>query len=175
MLNNITFAGGFEFHAIEWGKRVWVSADDACHTFEIDNADGMADISPEETATFTSGADRITVNLISESALYSLMLTSDKPKAKPFRKWVTSEVLPSISKNGIYFAPSIAALAVESPANFTAKVLSIGLTNNLTAVTGSEDQAFEEWVTSEVLPSIRKMGGYVTPEMAAAASKPFPE
>ena len=39
---------------------------------------------------------------ITESGLYSLILRSNKPNAKPFRKWVTSEVLPSIRKTGSY-------------------------------------------------------------------------
>ena len=39
---------------------------------------------------------------INESGLYSLILSSKKPKAQKFRKWVTSEVLPSIRKTGSY-------------------------------------------------------------------------
>lgn len=42
--------------------------------------------------------------VINESGLYNVILRSDKPAAKPFRKWVTSEVLPSIRKNGGYIA-----------------------------------------------------------------------
>lgn len=44
------------------------------------------------------------VTVINESCLYNVILRSDKPEAKPFRKWVTSEVLPSIRKNGGYIA-----------------------------------------------------------------------
>ena len=40
--------------------------------------------------------------VISESGLYNVILRSDKPEAKPFRKFVTSEVLPSIRKTGGY-------------------------------------------------------------------------
>ena len=42
------------------------------------------------------------LSVISESGLYALALSSRKPEAKPFRKWVTSEVLPSIRKTGRY-------------------------------------------------------------------------
>lgn len=42
--------------------------------------------------------------LINESGLYSAILSSTKPEAKPFKKWVTSEVLPSIRKTGRYEA-----------------------------------------------------------------------
>lgn len=41
---------------------------------------------------------------VNESGLYHVILRSDKPEAAPFRKWVTSEVLPSIRKNGGYIA-----------------------------------------------------------------------
>lgn len=39
---------------------------------------------------------------INESGLYNVILRSDKPEAKPFRRWVTSEVLPTIRKTGGY-------------------------------------------------------------------------
>ena len=42
------------------------------------------------------------MTMISESGLYALIMRSNKPEAKPFRKWVTSEVLPTIRKTGMY-------------------------------------------------------------------------
>lgn len=48
------------------------------------------------------------VNLINESGLYSAILTSQKLAAKAFKKWVTSEVLPSIRKTGSFGKPQIA-------------------------------------------------------------------
>jgi prophage antirepressor-like protein len=39
---------------------------------------------------------------VNESGLYSLIIRSDKPDAKKFKRWVTSEVLPSIRKTGSY-------------------------------------------------------------------------
>lgn len=46
------------------------------------------------------GSQELTV--INESGLYSLILSSKLPNAKAFKKWVTSEVLPSIRKHGLY-------------------------------------------------------------------------
>src|SRR5262249_43381623 len=43
-----------------------------------------------------------TLNIISESGLYSLILTSRKPDAKRFKRWVTHEVLPTIRRTGTY-------------------------------------------------------------------------
>lgn len=47
-----------------------------------------------------------TMTIISESGLYSLIMLSRKPQAKAFRKWVTSEVLPSIRRTGYYISPN---------------------------------------------------------------------
>lgn len=47
--------------------------------------------------------------LINEAGLYSLILTSKLPKAKAFKRWVTSEVLPSIRKHGLYAVDEILA------------------------------------------------------------------
>ena len=58
---------------------------------------------------------------INESGLYNVILRSDKPEAKPFRKWVTSEVLPSIRKNGGY----IAGQETMTPAELMASALMV--------------------------------------------------
>lgn len=50
---------------------------------------------------FVSGQNR-QVTLLTESGLYSLVIRSNKPEAKTFKKWITSEVLPSIRKHGAY-------------------------------------------------------------------------
>lgn len=47
--------------------------------------------------------------LINESGLYSLILTSKLPKAKAFKRWVTSDVLPSIRRHGLYAVDEILA------------------------------------------------------------------
>ena len=55
--------------------------------------------------------------LINESGLYSVILRSDKPEAKPFRKWVTSEVLPTIRKTGGYGVDGTKAALAEAKLN----------------------------------------------------------
>jgi len=45
--------------------------------------------------------------LINESGLYSLIIRSKKQEAKPFKRWVTSEVLPSIRKSSTYNVPTV--------------------------------------------------------------------
>lgn len=48
--------------------------------------------------------------IINESGLYSLILSSKLPKAKEFKRWVTSEVLPSIRKTGSYSTPHMSEM-----------------------------------------------------------------
>ncbi|WP_205402170.1 ORF6C domain-containing protein [Streptococcus lutetiensis] len=60
----------------------------------------------------TSGQDR-EMTIINESGLYSLILSSKLPRAKEFKRWVTSEVLPAIRKHGAYIAPAQNALTAE--------------------------------------------------------------
>ena len=54
---------------------------------------------------FTPGGKQNTI-IINESGLYSLILSSKLPEAKQFKRWVTSEVLPSIRKDGGYISIS---------------------------------------------------------------------
>lgn len=61
------------------------------------------------------------INFVNEDGLYDVILDSRKPEAKAFRKWVTSEVLPSIRKTGGY----IAARPDESPEAIMARALKV--------------------------------------------------
>jgi len=56
------------------------------------------------------------VGIISESGLYNLVMRSRRDEAKPFRKWVTSEVLPTIRQTGSYtMAPAAPAFDISDP------------------------------------------------------------
>ncbi len=56
-------------------------------------------------------------NFITESGFYDVILQSTSPKVKPFRRWVTSEVLPSIRKHGIYATPQTIDDLIADPDN----------------------------------------------------------
>lgn len=55
--------------------------------------------------------------LINESGLYSLVLSSKLPKAKEFKHWVTSKILPSLRKHGAYFTPEALYQSLCKPEN----------------------------------------------------------
>ena len=60
-------------------------------------------------------------NFVNEDGLYDVILDSRKPSAKKFRKWVTSEVLPSIRKHGGYMAEK----ADETPEELMSRALQV--------------------------------------------------
>ncbi len=64
------------------------------------DAEDKTIIQRSENTTFDVPNRGLTV--INESGLYSLILSSKLPKAKEFKHWVTSEVLPTIRKHGVY-------------------------------------------------------------------------
>ncbi|MEH7490849.1 BRO family protein [Neobacillus niacini] len=92
---------------IEQNKVVWFVAKDVCEVLEIaDVSKAVSRLDEDEKGTSiipTLGGNQnlLTVN---ESGLYSLILTSRKPEAKQFKKWITHEVLPTIRKTGGYIA-----------------------------------------------------------------------
>lgn len=92
------------------GEPWWV-AKDVCDILGIKNArDAISSLDEDEKDTVgISDGNRgnPNMNAISESGLYALILRSNKKEAKRFRKWVTSEVLPSIRKTGSYSVPQI--------------------------------------------------------------------
>ena len=55
------------------------------------------------------------MTVINESGLYSLILSSKLPTAKEFKRWVTSEVLPTIRKHGAYMTPQTIEKALLNP------------------------------------------------------------
>jgi prophage antirepressor-like protein len=53
--------------------------------------------------------------LINESGLYSLILSSKLPSAKAFKRWLTSEVLPSIRRHGAYVSDNVLDRLIDNP------------------------------------------------------------
>lgn len=76
---------------------------DVCKALEIKNATDVAKrLDEDELTRLNLGGRAGESNFITESGLYAVIVRSDKPNAKKFRKWVTSEVLPTIRKTGGY-------------------------------------------------------------------------
>jgi prophage antirepressor-like protein len=94
------------FRIIDRNGEPWFVLADVCRELDISNvgdASSRLDDDEKDSIGITDaiGRNRPTT-IINESGLYSVILTSRKPAAKRFKKWVTSEVLPSIRKTGGY-------------------------------------------------------------------------
>lgn len=103
---------------VDKGGEPWFVLKDVCGVLGISNHRMVTDrLDTDEKGVSQidtlGGTQDMTV--INESGLYNVILRSDKPEAKPFRKWVTSEVLPSIRKHGAYMTPETLEAAILNP------------------------------------------------------------
>lgn len=106
---------GNEVRTVQKDGEPWWVLKDVCEVLGLKNPTMIADrLDEDERAKFDLGRQGET-NIINESGLYNVILRSDKPEAKPFRKWITSEVLPSIRKHGAYMTPETLEAAILNP------------------------------------------------------------
>ena len=93
-----------EIRTIEKGGESWWVLSDVCKVLELSNPSKVAQrLDEDERSNFELGRQGTAI-IINESGLYSVILRSDKPEAKLFRRWVTHEVLPEIHRTGKYSA-----------------------------------------------------------------------
>ena len=108
-----------EIRTIQKDGEPWFVLADVCKVLEIARGTKVAERLEEDEVRQTSITDSLgrqqKAYIINESGLYAVILRSDKPQAKPFRKWVTSEVLPSIRKHGAYMTEQTLERALTSP------------------------------------------------------------
>lgn len=107
---------GNEVRTIQKDGEPWWVLKDVCGVLGLKNPTMIAErLEDDEVTKFNLGGLSGETNIINESGLYNVILRSDKPEAKPFRKWVTSEVLPSIRKHGAYMTPETLEQAILNP------------------------------------------------------------
>jgi len=88
---------------------LWFVAKDVCNVLQHTNVSVACKIVDDDEKglrkVYTLGGEQ-DILCVNESGFYVLVIRSNKPQAKKFRKWVTSEVLPSIRKTGQYSLPN---------------------------------------------------------------------
>lgn len=133
MNNLIPFTyGNNPVRVIERPDGPWFVLADVCEVLELLNTSVVASrLDGDEKAvlsiayTSSSGVSQERRTLtINESGLWSLVMTSRKPEAKRFKKWLTSEVIPTIRKTGEYKTTDAAA-APAAPTVFPAELLEL--------------------------------------------------
>ena len=104
----------------------WVLKD-VCDVLELSNPTVVANrLEDDEVTKFNLGGLSGETNIITESGLYAVILRSDKPNAKEFRRWITSEVLPAIRKTGVYLTDEKAYDITHNPQSLADLLLQAG-------------------------------------------------
>lgn len=111
-MNELTIFENTEFgsiRAVEINGEPWFVGKDVAEALGYSNTrdalDRHVDIEDKNTVVNPDGnRGNPNMTIINESGLYSLVLSSKLPSAKKFKRWVTSEVIPSIRKSGGYIA-----------------------------------------------------------------------
>ncbi|KUF36712.1 MULTISPECIES: phage antirepressor [Lysinibacillus] len=116
----------FNFHnqnvrIVELNNEPWFVAADVCRVLALTNPTvAINRLENDERSKFNLGRQGET-NIVNESGLYELIFASRKPTARAFKKWVKSEVLPSVRKDGGY----ITTIENDDDASIMAKALLI--------------------------------------------------
>ena len=109
---------GNEVRTVQKDGEPWWVLKDVCEVLGIGNS-RMTYERLEEDEKGVSLIDTLggkqQMQVINESGLYNVIIRGDKPEAKPFRKWITSEVLPSIRRHGAYMTPETLEAAILNP------------------------------------------------------------
>lgn len=93
----------------------WFVASDVCKCLDIKNpTQAMQRLDGDERSMLNIGRQGET-NIVNEYGLYSLVLSSRKPEAKEFKRWITHEVLPNIRMHGAYMTDDVLKQAIQSP------------------------------------------------------------
>lgn len=93
---------------IESNGETWWVLKDICKLLSIENHKNITKrLEEDEVGTFElphpqSKEKKLEMLCVNESGLYSVILRSDKPEAKAFRRWITHEILPEIHRTGGY-------------------------------------------------------------------------
>ena len=116
-----------EIRTVEIGGEPWFVGKDIAERLGYSNprkaiGDHVDDEDKGVTKCDTLGGTQ-DLTVINESGLYSLVLSSKLPTAKQFKRWVTSEVIPSIRKHGIYATDNVIDNMIADP-EFGIKLLS---------------------------------------------------
>lgn len=114
-----------QIRVIEKNNEPWFVAKDISEILEFSDASAMTRTLEDDEKGMhtiqTLGGNQEMI-IINESGLYSSVLRSRKPEAKVFRKWVTSEVLPTIRKHGLYLTDKVMDEILNNP-DFGIKLL----------------------------------------------------
>ena len=80
----------------------WFVAADICRVLELRNVTQAIERLDEDEHLMLNIGRQGNTYLVNEPGLYSLILASRKPQAKPFKRWITHDILPTLRQQGVY-------------------------------------------------------------------------
>ena len=99
-----------EVRTVLLNNEVWFVLIDICKALGLTNPSMVAlRLDEDEVTKFDLGSLSGITNIVNESGLYKVIFRSDKKEVKPFTKWVTNEILPSVRKHGMYATEELLA------------------------------------------------------------------
>lgn len=158
-ISNFTFHNEYNVRIIDLNGELWFVAADVASALDYPSAPQMTrNLDDDEKGmhnVHTLGGSQEML-IINESGLYSAILKSRKPEAKKFKKWVTSEVLPTIRKTGKYEAPK-----PITPRNYINNNDMLNIKRLIWCCAGRLDQ--RQSVSSAIWYSLRNVTGVPSP------------
>lgn len=106
-----------------------------------------------EKADGSEAKQIVSVSFVNESGMYSLILGSKLPQAKEFKRWVTSEVLPSIRKHGAYMTEATIEKVMSDPDSWIKLLMELKEERQQRQLAESKASLLEE-VTKEQAPKV---------------------
>lgn len=160
---------GNQVRTIQKGGELWFALRDVCEVLGLGSSHKVFERLDDDERNFTPIIDAVgrkqETAIVNESGLYHVILRSNKPEAKPFRRWVTSEVLPSIRRTGGYIAgqeqltpeelmAKALMVAQRTIADRDARISTLTVENQIMA---PKAEYFDELVDRNLLTNFREM------------------
>jgi prophage antirepressor-like protein len=157
-----------QIRVVEKDGQPWFVAKDVCEIIGLSQVSRAMDRLDDDErglvkVTHPQNPEKtLDVNAVNESGLYQLIIASNKPEARTFRKWITSEVLPTIRKTGGYVADDDAFIATYLPyadeqtkATFRATLALVRKQNEQIAAMQPKAEYFDALVDRNLLTNFR--------------------
>lgn len=156
-----------QVRTVEINNEPWFVLKDVCAVLDLGSAHKVSERLDEDERNHIPLTDSLgrkqETTIINESGLYNVILRSDKPEAKPFRKWVTSEVLPSIRKTGSYALPNDYPAALRALADAEEQKLRLLAENQHQAQVIADFEPIRQYVDT----ILESKGAMATSQIAA--------
>ena len=147
---------GFEVRTQLIDGEAWFVLNDLCRVLEISNPRMVRDRLNEDDVSLTDVMDSLgrkqSTTIVNESGMYEVIIRSDKPEAKAFRRWLTSEVIPEIRRTGSYGTPALDLNALD-PRTLALAILEesdrADAAEKKLAIAAPKAEAFQQFIESD--------------------------